>query len=145
MKDNKLGLGKKLRMLRQTLVVLPRVLATEGVNFSKESFQKQGWTNNSFERWKKRKSGQKRNKGRAILVDSGDLRRSVRILSTSIGKATYGSTLKYAPVHNAGLRAGRGRGFQMTKRQFVGQSAKLDRKFQRRIGLAYMKILNSGF
>ena len=144
MKDNKLGLGKKIRMLRQTLLVLPRVLATEGVNFSKKAFVKQGWTDQAFQKWDKRKQKTK-GKQRAILVKSGDLGKSVRILKSGIGRATYGSTLKYAPVHNAGLRAGRGRGFQMPKRQFVGQSAKLNRIYNSRIALAHRKILNAGF
>ena len=144
MKDNKLGLGKKIRMLKQTLLVLPRVLATEGVNFSKKAFVKQGWTDQAFQKWDKRKQKTK-GKQRAILVKSGDLRRSVRVLSLGMGRATYGSTLKYAPVHNAGLHAGRGRGFQMPKRQFVGQSAKLNRIYNLRIALAHRKILNSGF
>lgn len=139
--DNKLGLGKKLQQLRTTMFVLPRILATEGVNFSKESWRRQGWQDTSFSKWKKRKPGQKRNEGRAILVDSGDLRKSVRIIGTSPGKARYGSDLVYAPVHNFGLRAGRGKGFKMPKRQFVGQSKALQLKMNRIIDVVYMKIL----
>ena len=33
----------------------------------------------------------------------------------------------YASVHNNGERSGRGRGFKMPKRQFIGYSGKLNR------------------
>jgi phage gpG-like protein len=36
----------------------------------------------------------------------------------------------YARVHNEGLRAGRGRGFQMPRRQFIGESKELTKKVE---------------
>ena len=139
MKDNKLKLGKTLKQMNSIGLVMPRVLATVGVNFSKQAFAKQGWADKGFSKWQKRKGNAKRNQGRSILVDSGDLRRSIRILSTGIGRATYGSRLVYAPVHNAGLRAGRGRGFKMPKRQFIGQSQRLQRKMNTILAIRYLK------
>lgn len=75
--------------------------------------------------------------GRAILVKSGALRRSIRVRPAGLFKAYIYSNLPYAQVHNDGLRSGRGKGFIMPKRQFLGDSSVLNRKiiskFQSRI------------
>ena len=51
-----------------------------------------------------------------------------------------GGANAYAGVHNSGGRAGRGRGFQMPKRQFIGRSKKLDDKITRLISRRISKI-----
>lgn len=81
--------------------------------------------------------------GRGILIGkgTGNLRRSIRKMRT--GKYTglifiTGNANKYAKVHNDGLRAGRGRGFKMPQRKFIGDSynmfQKIDRKVRQRLG-----------
>ena len=92
------------------------------INEAKENFRRQGFMDRSLKRWKPRK---KRDEGRAILVKSGALRRSIRRISVSNKRVTIGSKGKpavYAGVHNYGLKAGRGKGFTMPKRQFLGPS-----------------------
>lgn len=75
--------------------------------------------------------------GRAILVKSGLLRRSIIVRNQGLFRAVISSNLPYAAVHNDGLRSGRGKGFIMPKRQFIGNSSALNRKiitkFQSRI------------
>ena len=80
--------------------------------------------------------------GRGILIGkgTGTLRRSLRRLKTSRYSGIIyvtGNATKYAKVHNDGLRAGRGRGFIMPKRQFIGDSynmfQKIDRKVRQRL------------
>jgi phage gpG-like protein len=102
------------------------------VNHFKQSFIKGGFTDNGFEAWKipKRKKGknaEKTRKGtRATLVKSGTLKRSIRVTKTSGFDIAIGSDLPYAQVHNEGLKAGRGKGFIMPQRQFIGNSAQLE-------------------
>jgi len=47
----------------------------------------------------------------------------------------------YAAVHNEGLRAGRGKGFTMPKRQFIGKSAELEVKATNIMDSELRKIL----
>jgi len=100
-------------------------------------------TDNSLERWEPRKGDfvngisrlRKRERirsGRAILVKSGALRRSLRKISKSRLSVTIISDLPYANVHNEGLTSGRSR-FKMKKREFVGYSEVLNKKLIRRI------------
>jgi len=51
----------------------------------------------------------------------------------------FRSLAEYAKVHNEGLRAGRGKGFVMPKRQFIGKSATHDKMNHRSI----LKIIKS--
>ena len=115
---------------------LPRVLANETKNYFVGEFNKQQWDG---KRWldpkrKQKTTGSSRNKS-ATLVQSGTLRRAV---INSLQQDTFKlihfevKDVAYAKVHNEGLRAGRGLGFQMPKRQFMGQTKKLG-EIQRRV------------
>jgi len=115
---------------------LPRVLANETKNYFVGEFNKQQWDG---KRWldpkrKQKTTGSSRNQS-ATLVQSGTLRRAV---INSLQQATFKlihfevKDVAYAKVHNEGLRAGRGIGFQMPKRQFMGQTKKLG-EIQRRV------------
>ncbi len=98
------------------------------VNEAKTNFKRQGFMDRSLKRWKPRK---KPDPGRAILVKTSRLRRSISRLSTTNKRVTIGSKGKaavYAGVHNYGLKAGRGKGFKMPKRQFLGQSHTTDKR-----------------
>lgn len=67
------------------------------VNNTLENFEKQAYSNNP---WKKRKD--KKDKTRALLVKSGRLRRSVRVIASSPISVTIGSDVPYARIHNEG-------------------------------------------
>lgn len=117
------------------------IMGTEAKNHFVRSFRNQGFTDQSLQRWQARKRVDRGVRGnRAILVKSGDLRRSIRIVSKTLTSVTIGSDLPYAKVHNDGLRAGRGRGFKMPKRQFIGYSSALSISLQRKLDNRIQKV-----
>lgn len=138
---------------------LPRIVGVEGNNFFEDSWRRQGWKDRSVEPWKPRKAppkltktgkiskaylNWKRKNNRPILYShAGDrkgthLKDSIRVIK-GIGRVTFATDKPYAKVHNEGGRAGRGKGFRMPKRQFMGRSRALDR----RIGIQVNKLLSS--
>ncbi|MDR1865978.1 MAG: phage virion morphogenesis protein [Bacteroidales bacterium] len=132
---------------------LPAKVATAAVNFSKSRFVKQNWHDQSPEPWEKRRrdrrGGKKRQKG-AVLVDSGRLKRSIRIVSISRERVVTGTDVPYARIHNDGLdgavqvrkhnrRSRKGnvygvkahtRKVKMPRRRFLGDSAELARQLE---------------
>lgn len=107
--------------------VAPARAAEVAVRMFKENFQRQAFFGS---RWKSRKNkyryvnGEKRVNNSRILTQTGDLGRSIRA-QLGDGEATVYSDVKYAEVHNRGLRSGRGRGFVMPKRPFIGSHKRL--------------------
>ena len=99
--------------------------------FFVESFRKQGWDDKTVQKWKPRKKKTYRTKSgkvvddttRAILVKTGDLRRS--IIRNPANRAALSikisTDLVYAARHNNGLK-------KMPKRQFMGDSYNLNEK-----------------
>jgi phage gpG-like protein len=108
----------KVRKLRRDI---PQGTATLAVGWFRESFRKQGFTDTGFKRWKKRKPNAKRNKGRAILTDTGRLKRSIRKERVTLRQTRIVSKLPYSARHNEGLD-------NMPQRKFMGESQKLERK-----------------
>lgn len=97
--------------LKGTLRSLPRLVGNEVVNFAKDSFRRQGWLGNSFEPWPARKSQSKwgktpRNKGRALLIDTGRLRRGTRVMNADWSGVRVANDVPYAKAHNEGMRLG---------------------------------------
>lgn len=82
---------------------LPGVLGAIAVNYFKDSFRRQGWRDMALTPWPKRKPGTKRDKGRAILISSGRLRNSIRILQADLRKVVIGTAVPYAQAHNDGV------------------------------------------
>ena len=151
MRFNEAGKIRKLQQQAQKAMeaALTDMLITAQNHFT-ENFRKQGFDDRIVEKWQPRKRQFYRTKGgrrvddstRGILIGkgTGTLRRSLRRLKTSRYSGIIyvtGNANKYAKVHNDGLRAGRGRGFIMPKRQFVGDSynmfQKIDRKVRQRL------------
>jgi phage gpG-like protein len=107
----------------------PRRLGTLAVNHFKQSFRDEGFTDGSLKKWRKRKNNV--DAGRAVLVKSGDLRRSIKIKRASFKSIIVGTTgIPYATIHNEG---GSTRFAKMPKRQFIGDSRILEKKLKRRI------------
>ncbi len=94
----------KAQALKQRLLTLPVKMADTAILFTKQRFREQAWADTSTQPWKPRKAGAKRNKGRALLVSSGRLRRSIRLIRTTADSATIGSDVPYARIHNDGFR-----------------------------------------
>lgn len=134
--------------LRKWEADVPAVVAEMGTiaqNHSIMSFRDQGFTDERLVKWRPRKRTWYRTRSgkyvddttRGILIGkgTGNLRKIGR---RKIGKYTtelYNNpvTNDYAKVHNDGLRSGRGAGFKMPKRQFMGYSKVMDQKIIRMI------------
>lgn len=89
--------------LQRSLSTLPTVLGNEGVNWIKDNFRRQGYPDKSFTAWKPRAANAKRNKGRGILIDTGRLSRSPRIMATGPLRVDIGTDVPYAKAHNDGF------------------------------------------
>ncbi|UFK27503.1 tail protein [Elizabethkingia phage TCUEAP3] len=101
---------KKRDALAQTFRDLPAIIGEEVVNYTLKNFEDQGWNGDSFEAWQKRKNpnawGKKDDPGRALLVKTGKLKRSIRIISIQADKVIVGaggSDIPYAKAHNEGF------------------------------------------
>lgn len=138
---------------RRYRLILVKVGAT-AVNFSKERFILGNWVDRTRQPWKARKVEDKGEK-RAILVSSGQLKKSIRVVRISGNRITIGTDVKYAKIHNEGgvinnnvsvrqhnrrTKSGklakvkghkRKMNIKMEKRQFLGPSAILERRIER--------------
>lgn len=147
------NMGK--RVMEKVRELLPTIVSIEGLRHFEQSWDNQGFTNKSPSKWKPRKEpkhGKKRwgekNAGRAILVShqadtkGTHLKDSLREEHTE--KEVIFSTDKvYAQVHNEGGHSGRGKGFTMVKRQFMGPSQALDKKIQDKLTREITKLFKS--
>lgn len=79
-----------------------RYASVSGVNFFKDSFQNQGFTNEAFEAWEKRQNDL--DPGRKILVSSSFLMNSIQVFDANERRITFGSDAEYAEIHNNGGR-----------------------------------------
>jgi phage gpG-like protein len=97
--------------------------------FFRSNFDREGFTDAAFEKWKPRKAKGKRAERHKILNKSGALKNSIGIwlTSTSSLEVVISSNLVYSAIHNEGLAGSAwGSPFVMSKRQFIGDSVKLD-------------------
>lgn len=77
-----------------------RYSSVHALNFFKDSFQKQGWTDTAFVAWPSRTNDTR--VGGAVLTQTGHLRDSLQILSRSRFKLIFGTHAPYAQIHNEG-------------------------------------------
>lgn len=101
---------------------LPQAVGSSAVNAFKESFRQQRFYSDNSDPWKRRKD--KKDPGRAILVKTGRLRRSIRLRQASFEKILILSDVKYAAIHNEGLG-------KMPKRKFMGNSTRLNKRINK--------------
>lgn len=92
------NLKNKIAAVRKLQQQLPTQLGLKAVVFFKDNFRAGGFVNNGVDKWKPRKAKNKR----AVLVKSGALKKSIRVLSTGTNSVIVGSTLPYAAIHNDG-------------------------------------------
>lgn len=109
---------------------LPVIIANNSKNHYLEGFRRGGkMTDKSRGGWKSRKKADKIATRRAILVKSGQLRDDLDVRKTTFEEIILGTQdIIYASVHNEGQQSGRGAGFTMPQREFLGQSSALDMK-----------------
>lgn len=77
-------------------------MGNEAVNFSLDRFKNQNWIGDTTEPWAPRATQNKKNAGRAILVQTGRLRRGTRVVSIGENKVVIGNDVPYARIHNYG-------------------------------------------
>jgi phage gpG-like protein len=123
----------------------PVIAGNVAVSLFKQNFQTESFFGEKWPEVKRRRDVWQRNgetvknptKGaartRKILTgQTGDLGRSIQVKEAANGRAviwldpsSFGSKQPYGAVHNEGLRAGRGAGFTMPRRQFIGDAPAL--------------------
>ena len=89
--------------IQRSISGLPVVLVNEAVTWTKQNFRRQGWPGAGFTPWKQRKANSRRNAGRGILIDSGRLSRSPRMIRISGLRGEFGTDVPYASAHNNGF------------------------------------------
>lgn len=94
--------SETLRRLAAVKKQLPRKAAALVVDFFKGRFKRQSWVDAGVEKWPARKGDKKKGRGRAILVKSGRLRRSIRAVSVTADRVVIGTDVPYAKIHNEG-------------------------------------------
>jgi phage gpG-like protein len=110
---------------RVTLDKLPVLAAQEAVNFFQDSFKKQTWSGQTQEVWKKRKTDKNtKDSGRALLVKTGRLKRSIRKIKADWDGIIVGTDLTYAEIHNNGFN-----GTQQVNAHYRTASRKVSTKF----------------
>lgn len=126
---------------------LPKIIGKRAVSIFKQNFQLEGFQDGAVEKWQEvKRRANPRAKGaaktRKILTGkTADLGRSLKY-ETGAASVTIFSDVIYADVHNLGLRAGRGKGFKMPKRQFIGDSEQINQMVDQEITKAINKILD---
>jgi phage gpG-like protein len=144
--------------------ILPTIVAVEGQTHFEESWDNQGFTDKSLKKWKKRKGPKqytkahnetaaskafkKKDTGRAILVGQSTDTKGTHLKDTirsdaNSARVIFETDKAYAQVHNEGGRAGRGAGFIMVKRQFMGPSEELDKKIHQKLDKEMTKFFES--
>ena len=114
-----------------------------------DSFQNQGFTDASFTEWKKRKND--KDSGRAILIDTTFLRKSLDVLDETETTITFGTHVPYASVHNNGERVRAVQNVRAHHRTRDGQrhqvqahARKMDTKFPKRQFIGESKLMMDG-
>lgn len=133
-------LVRDMKNLERT--VARQVVAVEAQKFHAQNFRKGGFTDRSFKKWKARKKSDKKGNKRALLVDSGAMKRAATKGKINGSKVDFRFSLAYMKVHNEGLRAGRGSGFKMTKRKYIGKSHYLNNQIKRKARILLNRKLN---
>jgi phage gpG-like protein len=73
------------------------------VQHFQDSFVLGGYNEDSFQKWKDRKNpNNRRNIGRATLIKTNTLGRSIRVKSITKQKIVIGTDIEYAKIHNDG-------------------------------------------
>jgi len=122
------------------------IVGTEAVNHFKENFEQEGFVDQTKQPWqevKRRLNSRTRGVDRInkILHKTGELKESISY-EKQPGSVIIYSDKPYASAHNEGTStAGRGRSTKIPKRQFIGQSQKLNEKIQKEIEEGLNRIL----
>lgn len=121
-------------------------IGVQAVQHFKQSFQDEAFSDKSekdmpWQEVQRRKKGKGAAAQRKILTgETGELGESISYNKDGRGVEITNPKI-YAEVHNKGLRAGRGKGFKMPKRQFIGDSVLMNQKIKTKIEARMLKIM----
>jgi len=137
------------RVVTEVVLRLPLIVGNAGVNWVKDSFRIQGFrtVSNFGTAWNPRKDKSRKNAGRDVLIKTGRLRRSYRVLSYTATSVTIGSDLVYAAVHNEGLTINHPGGSRVLHFKSTSQNlktGKLKGKFSKERKADYAQKVNIG-
>lgn len=97
-------------------------MANNAVNhFKVTNFDAQAFVDDAPQRWAPRKS-KRDNAGRRLLVKTGRMRESIKVISSIGNTRKIGTLVPYSKYHNDGIPG------RLPKRQFIGNSRRLERK-----------------
>ena len=124
---------------------IPTIAGIEAVNHFTENFQIEGFEEPGTWQEVQRRLRPPRPNHAAdslkILTQSDDLGRSIKHEAQE-GQVTVYSDVAYADAHNEGTStAGRNRNVTIPKRQFIGDSQKLNEKIEKEINDRLQKII----
>jgi len=118
------GFKKSKQKFDRFKIAAPKVIANNSLNWFLQGFREGGGRTDAG-KWQRRQPNTRRNEGRALLVNTGALKRDLQVLMARFGKITLGTrNIPYAVRHNEGTTDRLGR--KMPKREFVGNSKKLN-------------------
>jgi phage gpG-like protein len=100
------SIKKAIERVKRAQKAIPVKVSQLAVAHFKRSFVQGGFEDESIDKWKERKPGAKRNKGRAILVDTGALKKGIvkQVSGANVKVHVIGPGAAYADVHNFGFR-----------------------------------------
>lgn len=127
---------KVLEGLRVDISEVAQIAAATGVSVFKQAFRDKSFNGRPWPEVK-------RDPGRgSLMLRSGALMNSIRASKVTAEEVVWSAgndKVAYAEPHNEGSRAGRGKGFLMPQRQFIGESKDFDDKFKQRANSYLMK------
>lgn len=130
MPNNKIDIEKYIKKLERFKQNIPKVIGNEVKNFALQAFKNQGFSDTGYEPWSPRKNERKIDKGRALLVKTGRLRRSIRVIQATFAKTSVGTDVPYAKYNN-------------DKRKFLGNSAVLRALLKEKIRYHLNKVFDA--
>ncbi len=155
--------GKSMKAIRADLLrsiqqEIPRKVKIMALEHYNNSFQLQGFTDQSFQPWRPRKDekravflgkrvkykGKKDGRAnRAILFGKGRSVLAKSLRGRIAGKAVFISTdVIYAQIHNDGGLAGRNHSARIPRRRFIGESRMLNKELEHMITVEMKNALS---
>lgn len=135
------NIEQQIKDFKKMKSAIPKRIGNMALNHFLESWDNEAFSDRSTgdNPWKKRKTMTKADirtqKNRKLLIQSGALKRSLRVRSANWSQIVIGSYgIKYASRHNQGLAG-------MPKRQFIGKSRLLDQRILKMINNEMKKII----
>ena len=123
---------KKFAAFKQSA---PKIIANNSLNWFLKGFRTGGGQTDAG-KWQPRKPNAKRNEGRALLVNTGALRRDFQVIKAVFGQIVLGTKrIPYAIRHNEGLNG-------MPKREFAGESKELNKQNEGLLTKMLNKVMN---